>query len=224
MAKLTKKLAVTRGKRAPNKEGWQAEKSAMTRHAILNAAVQCLIDVGYASTTTTLIAESAGVSRGAMMHHFPSRAAVLDATLYYLHEKRMDETRRLVSKVDVSAGVGEQTRIKQFVKVAWDYICEPSSTALVEVLVASRSDKELQEVLLPLEKEFDQQFASALKEVFPHWHDVETANHMVRAMISGLILTKMKIDKEGRANKILQVLADSLGAANFSGKATDNAR
>ena len=38
--------------------------------------MQCLIDIGYAQTTTEKIAQKAGVSRGAMTHHFKSRAAV----------------------------------------------------------------------------------------------------------------------------------------------------
>lgn len=55
---------------------WQAQKSIMTREAIFDAAIECLIDLGYGGTTTALIAEHAGVSRGAMLHHFPSRAEV----------------------------------------------------------------------------------------------------------------------------------------------------
>ena len=68
----TKKVAATTSKRPQrNEKGWQAEKSAMTRSAILEATIQCLLELGYANTTTALIANYAGVSRGAMMHHFP---------------------------------------------------------------------------------------------------------------------------------------------------------
>ena len=67
----TKPSKLPRGER--QKEGWQAKKSAMTREAILEAAIHCIIDHGYAQTTTSLIADHANVSRGAMTHHFPSR-------------------------------------------------------------------------------------------------------------------------------------------------------
>ena len=62
-------------------DGWQAEKSALTRQAILEAAVRCFVEHGYANTTTAMIADEASVSRGAMMHHFPSRAAVMNAVV-----------------------------------------------------------------------------------------------------------------------------------------------
>ena len=62
----------------------QEERSAATRAKLLDATIDCLIELGYAGTTTTLIAERAGVSRGAQLHHFPSkdalyRAVVLDS-------------------------------------------------------------------------------------------------------------------------------------------------
>ena len=50
--------------------GWQAQKSASTRTQIIEAAIKCFIECGYSRTTTTLIAEKAGLSRGAMLHHF----------------------------------------------------------------------------------------------------------------------------------------------------------
>ena len=46
-------------------DGWQAEKSALTRQAILEAAVRCFVEHGYANTTTAMISDEASVSRGA---------------------------------------------------------------------------------------------------------------------------------------------------------------
>ena len=60
---MTGKSSTTR--RARDDSGWQAHKSAMTREAILDAAVRCFIDIGYGGTTTARIAEAAGLSRGA---------------------------------------------------------------------------------------------------------------------------------------------------------------
>ena len=57
----------------PEPTGWQAQKSAATRNLIVEAAIRCFVDLGYAQTTTTAIAEKAGLSRGAMLHHFPSK-------------------------------------------------------------------------------------------------------------------------------------------------------
>ena len=80
--------------------GWQAEKSALTRQAILEAAVRCFVQHGYTNTTTAMIAEEAAVSRGAMMHHFSSRSAVMKAVVGYLHVRRLNEYRQLMSDID----------------------------------------------------------------------------------------------------------------------------
>src|SRR5437762_1035398 len=55
----------------------QEERSATTRALLLDATLECLIDAGYAATTTTMIAERAGVSRGAQLHHFPTKSELV---------------------------------------------------------------------------------------------------------------------------------------------------
>ena len=50
---------------APVPAGWQAQKSASTRLQIVESALRCVVDLGYSCTTTTVIAEKAGLSRGA---------------------------------------------------------------------------------------------------------------------------------------------------------------
>ena len=62
----------------------QAERSATTRARILKAAVNCLYRNGYGATTTVSVAASAKVSRGAMLHHFPSKADLMLATLTHV--------------------------------------------------------------------------------------------------------------------------------------------
>ena len=68
---------------------WQAQKSAMTRDKILDAAISCFIAEGYTNVTTAKVASTAGVSRGAMLHHFPSKTELIQATVEYLYRKRI---------------------------------------------------------------------------------------------------------------------------------------
>ena len=68
---------------------WQAQKSAATRKLIIEAAIQCFVDLGYGRTTTMRIAEAAGLSRGAMLHHFPSKIDIVKAAVKELHAKRL---------------------------------------------------------------------------------------------------------------------------------------
>lgn len=59
----------------------QEQRSAETRERLILAAIECICRTGYAETTTTLIAERARVSRGALQHHFASKADLIVAVI-----------------------------------------------------------------------------------------------------------------------------------------------
>src|SRR5690606_15673046 len=69
----------------------QEERSRVMRERLLDAAVECLIECGYSGTSTTLVSERAGVSRGAQLHHFPSRADLLVAAVEHVAQARGDD-------------------------------------------------------------------------------------------------------------------------------------
>ena len=81
---------------------WQAQKSAMTRDRILDAAINCFIELGYTNVTTAKVAQSAGVSRGAMLHHFPSKTELIQAAVEYLHDKLLEDYTRRIGEIRVN--------------------------------------------------------------------------------------------------------------------------
>lgn len=205
----SKKVAVGSKK----KDGWQAEKSALTRRTILDAAVNCLIEIGYAKTTTALIAEYAGVSRGAMMHHFPSRSSVIEATIKYLSENRLEEYKHFMIGIDDPRAQMDRQRIQESVQRAWRYVNHPLSIAYQEVLMAARTDVELAKILEPLEKQYEKEFMQVVKAVFPHWQALEVlevANDLVQFLLNGMMLTHMKSREKARTKRILEFLVDAL--------------
>ena len=78
---------------------WQAQKSAMTRDRILDAAINCFVELGYTNVTTAKVASSAGVSRGAMLHHFPSKTELIQAAVEYLHDKLLEDYTQRVAGI-----------------------------------------------------------------------------------------------------------------------------
>lgn len=185
----------------------------MTRRAILEAAIQCIIDYGYAQTTTSLIAEQAIVSRGAMTHHFPSRSAVLMATIEYLHEKRLQEYRALMDEFDIPSRPTAREQIATVVEMAWNYVSLPSSTAYQEILMASRTDPELKRVLKPLEKEFEEALLDLVKRLFPLWEgrvELEAAHDAAIFLLSGMHLDHMRSRKKQRTKRVMEFLTDSV--------------
>ncbi len=191
----------------------QATKSENTRRAILDSAVECFIDLGYKHTTTALIAEHAGVSRGAMMHHFPSRASVLRASIEHIHQQRLSEYRELMSGIgDLDYKVSREL-IERSIRMAWQYVNLPSSIAFMEVVVAARTVPELREVLQPLVEEYESNFLELVRVVFPHWDSnelMETANDLVHFPLTGMMSSQLRHFSPERIDNILRALADSI--------------
>ncbi|MFV0276166.1 MAG: TetR/AcrR family transcriptional regulator [Parahaliea sp.] len=209
------KPAAERRGRARRGDGWQAEKSAITRAAILDAAVECLVERGYSRTTTALIAEYAGVSRGAMMHHFPSRIAVIRAVVDHLHEKRLREYRELMEGIDRPDEALTRDAIKKSVQSAWRYVNLPSFVAYQELLAAARTDPELNDVLERTEKDVEVLFLEAVRQVFPHWEGLgvlELANDLVQFCMRGMALSHMASQKQKRAKNMVDLITEQLHA------------
>src|SRR5580704_16373484 len=74
----------------PENASFQERRSANTKQLLLEATIDCLNDVGYARTTTMLIAHRAGASRGAMIHHYQSKAALITSVIDYTFFKRLE--------------------------------------------------------------------------------------------------------------------------------------
>src|SRR5499427_10914198 len=77
----------------------QQQRREETRRALLDAAVESLIEVGFARTTTLEVQRRADVSRGALLHHFPSKAELLVAAVDHLAEMRARELKALSSQL-----------------------------------------------------------------------------------------------------------------------------
>ncbi|WP_236243056.1 TetR/AcrR family transcriptional regulator [Streptomyces sp. CC228A] len=71
------------------------DRSRATRRRLLEAAVACLAERGWAGSTVSVVAEHAGVSRGAAQHHFPTREDLFTAAVEYVAEERSEALRAL---------------------------------------------------------------------------------------------------------------------------------
>lgn len=193
--------------------GWQAEKSAKTRKAILDAAVTCLVEQGYSRTTAAKIAKYAGVSRGAMMHHFPSRLAVIKAVVDHLHQRRLQEYLALMKDIDAPRVAIGRAAIRKSVEAAWKYVNLPSFVAYQELLTGSRTDPELSGVLERVERDFENHFFDTVKTAFPHWEKLnvlELAHDLVQFSMQGMALSHMATRKQQRARRLIEHITDQL--------------
>jgi AcrR family transcriptional regulator len=111
----------------------QEERSAETRARLLDATIASLVEVGYASTTTTAVCERAGVSRGAQVHHFPRKQDLVVAAVAHLAARRAAELRRRAEAVPDANGAD---RIDALLELVTDAFGGPLFDAALELWVA----------------------------------------------------------------------------------------
>lgn len=127
---------------APTPRRTQEERSTATRARLLDATIDCIIELGYKGTTTSEIVRRAGVSRGAQVHHFPTKAELVSSAVEHLASKGEQELRREFAKLD---GNGDLT--SQAIDLLWSGYAGPLFAAVLELIAAARTDPELATVL-----------------------------------------------------------------------------
>ena len=140
----------------------QAQRSAAMQGALLDAAVDCLVDLGFAGTTTTEVTRRAGVSLGAMLHHFPTKADLLAAAVGHVMRRRQDEFRKAMT--DVAPGAD---RLDAAIDLMWEAFNGRTFHAWLELWVAARTDPELSEAVRVMEDEYDRASSEIVAELFP---------------------------------------------------------
>jgi AcrR family transcriptional regulator len=161
----------------------QAQRRASTRAALLQATIDCLIELGYAGTTTNEVQQRAGVSRGALTHHFASKAELLLAAMDYLY----DDFSASIRDAAATLPAGEE-RLRPAVRVLWDRFDGPLFLAAMELWVAARTDSELRVALLPHERRLGGQLRELARELFGE----SLAAHPAGETVYHLLLTSMR--------------------------------
>jgi AcrR family transcriptional regulator len=164
----------------------QAERSATTRQALLNATIACLVEEGYANTTTARVAERAGVSRGAHLHHFQTRSALVAAAVEHLRVRRAEE---LMAAADALPSGPE--RVTQALDLLWRSYTSPLFQGALDLWSAGRTDAELRSHLVKIERDFDRQTMELARRLFPQAAerpDFEQLIEMAASTIRGLTL------------------------------------
>src|SRR6476469_3774263 len=80
-----------------------------TRQRLLEATIDCLAEMGWAAATVSVVAERAGVSRGAAQHHFPTREDLITAALEYMFDTRTQQSKDEALAMAALAGGVERT-------------------------------------------------------------------------------------------------------------------
>lgn len=140
----------------------QEQRSAEMRVRLLDATVDCLVEYGYAGTTTPRVAEKAGVTRGAQVHHFPSKTDLVVAAIRHLAAKRAEAAIREMGAFAVS-----DDPLAAILELLWDVHQGPIFAATVELWVAGRTDPTLAQEMAKFEPVVTTNLLAAFAQGFP---------------------------------------------------------
>jgi AcrR family transcriptional regulator len=102
----------------------------LTRRRVLDAAVECILEVGYYETSTNEIARRAGVTWGTLQYQFGTREALLIAVL----NDRWEHLQEAVASARI-AGATLEDRLHAVLGVLAGYYGQPEHLAHVQILL-----------------------------------------------------------------------------------------
>ena len=139
----------------------QQQRRDETRRALLDAAVESLIEVGFARTTTLEVQRRANVSRGALLHHFPSKAELLVAAVDHLAAMRAHELKLLAGQLPEG-----RARTDAVLELLWQCFSGTMFQVAMELRTAARTDAELRPVLVAGERALRERIFSQARTLF----------------------------------------------------------
>jgi len=192
----------------------QQERSRATQARLLEATIDCLVERGWAGTTTTVIAERAGVSRGAQLHHYPTKADLVLAAVGHLAERRAAELRAELRAEAGARPSGQQLdRVLDLLAAAFT---GPLFVAALELWVAARTDPDLRTALVPLERRLGREMHRLVVDLLgadERQPGVWEAVHATLDLLRGFGVANLLSDDSPRRDPVLAAFKHHLAHA-----------
>jgi len=168
----------------------KAERGAATRIRLLDATIDCLVELGWAGTSTTEVVRRAGVSRGAQVHHYPSKEDLVLAAIDHLLARRHDEYGEAFEQLPP-----ERRTPADAVELLWSECMGPSFYAWLELAVAARTSPALRARFVEVERRFTEltidRFQELFPEVFADREFAEIAMRLTFSILDGLAIGRI---------------------------------
>jgi AcrR family transcriptional regulator len=189
----------------------QAERRATTRRKLLDAALACLVESGYASLTTPEVCRAAGVSQGALFKHFATKSALLAAATEHLFAGlRQGYAERFAAPDVVADPIGKG------VQLLWEVFQDPRLHAAYDLYTAARTDRELRASLAPVVRQHSEDLhglaRALLGDLVSAEDRLDDAVDLAMLALQGLVLNEMAHRQPGSRERALAVLTELAGA------------
>lgn len=140
----------------------QGDRRAATQRALLDATIDCLVEYGYAGTTTRVVADRAQVSRGAQTHHYPSKHDLVVAAIEHLFDEQAQRFVEAFERIPA-----ESRTLSRAIAELWSIAKGPTYAAVLEVVVAARTDDDLRVVVHGVAASLERTVVDLLMRFFP---------------------------------------------------------
>ena len=195
-------------------------KSKRTRARILDAAMTLFVDIGYHAANNATIAERAGITRGAMLYHFPTREDLIEAAIAYIETNRA----RLLEQAAAAPPPGVDAA-EHAIDVYWRLLHEPAFVAFAELEGAARTDAMLRERLAGAQNAFDHaQLGGAAFGAMVQAGDeprFQASRDLGRFLLEGLARGAMTYNQEARRERLIAVVKRAVHMLNRKGDTHD---
>ena len=186
----------------------QEMRTRAIRARLLDATVELLAERGFAGTSTTLVSQRAGVSRGAQLHHFPAKNDLVVAAVEHITEARGEALKEAARSLPDG---GRRTR--QVLAMLAEQVTSPVFAAALELWVAARTDEQLAAAVGPLEQRIGRELHRAMVELLGADESKPGVRELVQAtldLVRGLALADTITDDAARRERILDHWAEVL--------------
>jgi AcrR family transcriptional regulator len=140
----------------------QAERTTETRARLIDATIQCLIQLGYSATTTIAVCERAGVSHGSLLYHYGTRERLLGAALEEIYARLRDPVTAAIA--DLPEG---DERVDALVELMWRAFGAPEFKAVIELWLAAANQPDVGWAVWPEAQAFDSAIQPLAEQLFP---------------------------------------------------------
>ncbi|GAA2408345.1 MULTISPECIES: TetR family transcriptional regulator [Streptomyces] len=185
------------------------DRSRATRQRLLEAAVACLAEHGWAGSTVSVVAERAGVSRGAAQHHFPTREDLFTAAVEYVAEERSTALRALFPE----GAAGDRHAV---VAALVDLYTGPLFRAALHLWVAASNEDQLRPRVTELESRVGRETHRIAVDLLAADESVPGARETVQGLLDmarGLGLANLLTDDAARRERVVEQWAGLLDQA-----------
>ena len=194
-------------------------KSRRTRVQILETSMRLFAELGYDRAGNAAIAEACGLTRGAMLYHFPTREDLVESAAWHIHSAR-----EVAFEAEAKKLKPGQDALDGAIDAYWRLLSSVPFAAFLALERAARQDADVAKAIRPAQEAFDR---AAMGRATPGFINAgadarfQASRDLARFALDGMHRAALTYDQDARADAVLTVIKRAIHMLNRKGDITD---